>query len=589
MSNLNRHVKVCRGRKILVCPYCAEQFTNHRDEINHINSTHKPKNSWQFRKVFEGVDKFEDFSHITSENEINDIKDRQYVTKEEGAIKSIFKYFKKQTFLHEALGRKELSQVKELLVHLYSKDDNLTLNGHADTIISKVDVDGCKIHDTGYLSTRAFRITCLKDIDHALLSFQDDLLLNAINFEKKGSGWSISHIRFLEFIVCRGQPIRGGGGSEDLALIDDRVGVEILGAYNGKGIRYIEDDDGECLMSAIIYGLHAGEVKRKFIGQVLFNEYVQNGDKLKNEFKANYDWSGMRFPSALSDLKRFETNNPELNVIFHVYSHNHSFSEKYRTPVQNVPNPLAAVHVNLVLAPYERASDLTIKHHWFVVDDFSKFMDKRYTKTSTGQGNASISGAISCNNCGKRYGKKNATKLAIHQLECITAPVTQIKMPEQGSCVMFNKPTNIYRQRFNMYFDVETLHCKMSRCCMECNFLISKTHCPKEKRKIARKCKKKGHHVVSNVDCKHCAILKMSLIRDIHNKCNTKNSKYQCKKIIDGNDVCEVCDKECGKILEKNTCSPDCGISGVCEDGCSKRDRCEHSYEQQKARLDAAM
>ena len=81
----------------------------------------------------------------------------------------------------------------------------------------------------------------------------------------------------------------------------------------------------------------------------------------------------------------------------------------------------------------------------------------------------------------------------------------------------------------------------------------------------------------------------MSLIRDIHNKCNTKNSKYQCKKIIDGNEICEVCDIECGKILVQNTCSPNCGLTGVCEDGCSKRDRCEHSYEQQKARLDAAM
>lgn len=482
-GNLNRHLKTCKGKKIIVCVYCAEQFTSHADEIKHINLTHKPKNSWQFRKVFEGLDKFEDFSHLTSENEIKSTKDKQNVMKEEGAIKSIFKYFKKQTFLHEALCKSELTQAKELLVHLYSKSDNLFVYGHADTILSKVDTDGQKIFDTGYLMSRSTNISSLQDIDRALLSFQDDLLLNALNFEKRGSGWTVSHVRFLEFTVCRSVTRGGGGREEDLALLENRVGVEILGAFNGKGIRYIEDEEEECLMSAILFGLHGGELKSKFTSQVLYNEYLLKADRIKADFQHKYNWQGMRFPSALCDLKQFEKNNPNLNVIFHVYSHNHNFSEKYRTPLKQIPNPLQAIHVNLVLAPYERSSDLSIKHHWFVVEDYSRFMDKRYTKTATGMGNASFSGALSCNNCGKRFGKKNAMKFTTHQLECITSSVTDVKMPLEGSSVTFNKPGNIYRNRFSLFFDVETLHSKMLNCCMECNFLISKTHCLKTKKK----------------------------------------------------------------------------------------------------------
>lgn len=111
----------------------------------------------------------------------------------------------------------------------------------------------------------------------------------------------------------------------------------------------------------------------------------------------------------------------------------------------------------------------------------------------------------------------------------------------------------------------------------------------KNKKKIARKCKKRGHAVINNVDCKHCVVLKMSLIRDIHDKCNTKKSKFNCKKKFPNTNACSVCEIECEKILKSETCNPGCGMAGMCEDGCSKRDRCEHSYEKQKSRLDAAM
>ena len=180
------------------------------------------------------------------------------------------------------------------------------------------------------------------------------------------------------------RPSIPGGGSGGLgrpraaSKLDDKIGVEICGLYNRRGLRVVQDDSGECLKSAIIYSLEKDAIRKNHKTMHEINKYCYDGVKMKEQYGYKYDWSCMDFPSSVYDLITFQENNINLNICFHVHTASHGFAERYRTRIESLLDPKSAKHVHLVLAPYERYSDKAIFHHWLIVDDFNKFQDTRY-------------------------------------------------------------------------------------------------------------------------------------------------------------------------------------------------------------------
>ena len=121
-----------------------------------------------------------------------------------------------------------------------------------------------------------------------------------------------------------------------------------------------------------------------YIIQVMLNEYLADGANIKRDYAKRVNWTGMDFPSGIFDLKIFESINPQLNLIFHVYTHNYSFAERYRTPPERVHDLKTAKHVHLILAPYEERLSLRITHHWY--DEFILLYGLAFTILSNDSG-----------------------------------------------------------------------------------------------------------------------------------------------------------------------------------------------------------
>ena len=210
----------------------------------------------------------------------------------------------------------------------------------------------------------------------------NDLYQNALTVNDKGSGWSIHHIRSMEVYLAR-STLRGGGcvgrgRPKGESKLGDAIGVDICGVYNRRGLRSIQDYSGECLKSSIIYSLEKERIRALHKTRVQFNEYVLEGERMKLDYGEKYNWEGMEYPSSVYDLITFQENNYSLNICFHVHTITHDFAERYRTASEKLVDAGSAKHIHLVLAPYERYSDMSILHHWLVVDDFSKFQTVRY-------------------------------------------------------------------------------------------------------------------------------------------------------------------------------------------------------------------
>ena len=414
-------------------------------------------------------------------------------------------------------------------------------------------------------------------MNSSINSIINDLYQNALTVNDKGSGWSIHHIRSMEVYLVR-STLRGGGDvsrgrPKGNSRLGDSIGPAICGTYNSKGLRAIQDYSGECLKSSIIYSLEKEHIRRSHKTRVQFNEYAFDGERMKADYGQKYNWDGMEYPSSVYDLITFQENNYGLNICFHVHTITHDFAERYRTASEKLVDPESAKHIHLVLAPYEKYSDMSIYHHWIVVDDFTKFQTVRYFGTRTGKSNATYSGTISCNRCYRKFGKDNNEALYRHEQTCEGVGRPNINMPAPGSKESFSKYGRCYRKRFAAFFDLETYHTELPDLCMECD--ISHQHADNEfdRKQIIERCVAMNHIRIRKSGCKKCEIISKSKMRIVRETCkhNTpdcgKWQQYECCENKSPSSMeCASCYEKMRVINDSTKCDKDC--VGVCTKVC---------------------
>eukprot|EP00873_Tetraselmis_striata_P036331 jgi/Tetstr1/456595/TSEL_004129.t1 len=110
-----------------------------------------------------------------------------------------------------------------------------------------------------------------------------------------GSGWTFAGIRGLQ-VNANGFRVRTGTGHVPLPKPYDNSRSGLINIQN--------DDDDLCFKYCIIAALHLPATKPTRI-----DYYVAR--KNQRLYDA-YDWTGVKFPTAVKDVRRFEANNPEL-------------------------------------------------------------------------------------------------------------------------------------------------------------------------------------------------------------------------------------------------------------------------------------
>ena len=189
-----------------------------------------------------------------------------------------------------------------------------------------------------------------------------------------------------------------------------------------KAIINPQNDDEECFKWAVITALEWTEIKSH-------SERMSNLKK----FVDNYDWSGLRFPVSIKDIREFEIeNNISINILVvegrDIYIHRKT---NYRP--EAMPGCKSDIEINLLMI-----SENGIQHYT-AIKSLSRLLSSSNSKHKCKQ--------YFCNNCLQGF----------TQEYCEDNETVRVEMPRKGSTVEFYDGQNHFRVPFIMYADFEAI------------------------------------------------------------------------------------------------------------------------------------
>ena len=150
-------------------------------------------------------------------------------------------------------------------------------------------------------TTAAFRTSpqtlCSMDDDADFVEMQRDLASQLDRFTNQGSGWSLDSVSSFIVNISLYRPLSPGS-----SYIESPVFIK-----NKRAVVNVENNnDNECFKWAVLSAL-----------------YPSSGDprtlKQYKKFEHKFNWTGLRFPLPLNQIRRFENNNQSLTVNVYIY------------------------------------------------------------------------------------------------------------------------------------------------------------------------------------------------------------------------------------------------------------------------------
>ena len=188
-----------------------------------------------------------------------------------------------------------------------------------------------------------------------------------------------------------------------------------------KAIINPQNDDEECFKWAVIVALRWTDIK-------------SHPERISNlrEFSSDYDWSGLKFPVLIKDIKIFEMNNDiSVNVL--------SVEDKDVYICRN--SRKAPQEINLMLIS---EGD---RWHYTVIESLSRLVAGKNSKHDHKQ--------YFCTNCLQGYIQELSRDQ--HYGYCIDNEMVRVEIPSKGSTIEFYDGQNQFKVPFMMYADFESI------------------------------------------------------------------------------------------------------------------------------------
>ena len=194
------------------------------------------------------------------------------------------------------------------------------------------------------------------------------------------------------------------------------------------------ENDQECFKWAIIAGLH-------------YKEIGKNPQRISNlrKFEDQYNWSGLKFPLSIDQIKKFEKNNPNIAVnVFYIVQN------KEEVNILQTSNYKAkrSKEVNLLLITEDELN------HYVAITSLSRLLSSMK--------NNHQHKLYFCINCMNSFNTEE--KRDNHVEYCRDHDSVKIKMPnEKNKWLKFKDGYKQFKVPFVMYFDTECILEKMSK------------------------------------------------------------------------------------------------------------------------------
>ena len=289
-----------------------------------------------------------------------------------------------------------VSQVVNSINREVSRALGLKKPNHAIRI--HVNVSGAFEKGTGEKATFFYNINkiihSLADLDVFLLRIgvqaADPIFYRGSN--STGSGWVFQGVSGFRI------------GVSHYEIRTARGWVELPKAYQNpkKGLVNIQNEDDRCFQHCIVAALHPPNNKPTRVDYYL-------SKKVRENILPLYDWSGVKFPSSVLDVRRFEKNN---GIAINVFT----LDEEIGVRPNSISDLDAPTTINLLL----------YKKHWILISNLDRLINS--------------GGGTSMHHCPRcLHGFRSKDNLARHLECCSLFKPCKVKMPvESRTAVKFN-------------------------------------------------------------------------------------------------------------------------------------------------------
>ena len=253
---------------------------------------------------------------------------------------------------------------------------------------------------------------------------------NVSKFQKNGSGWRLKRIIGLDISVSKFTPLAGLGYSALPPFVSKKKTV-----INIKNERCERDDENcdcqKCSESKMCF---------KWAATRALNVTKKKSERVTKELREQskkYDWTGVSFPTKMSDVSVWENRN---NVRVHVFGYDEYEKGIYTIRIGELTNPSETICL------YLHDDD-----HFCVVRDLSRLISSQINKRDHGKD--------ICLRClcffDRGDGSDKISPLERHKEYCDNVDFCRPLYPKPGSVVRFKNYERTKNLAFAVYADFE--------------------------------------------------------------------------------------------------------------------------------------
>ena len=228
------------------------------------------------------------------------------------------------------------------------------------------------------------------------------------NFQQSGSNWVFVKVNQLQIHMADWKPISGSSYIPLPARIK-----------NKKAVINIKNEDNQCFKWCVARAL---------------NPVEKNSERITKELREQskrLDWSGLKFPVDLKQIKIFEKNNPDIAINVFGYE-----GEVYPLKISKIK---IKINIDLLLISDEE------KQHYSLIKSLSRLIRSKLTKH--------CETVDICRSCLNHFPDKK--KLKNHEEYCFQNETVKIEMPPEGRAISFMHHNRAIKVPFVIYADFE--------------------------------------------------------------------------------------------------------------------------------------
>ncbi|KAF4529586.1 hypothetical protein B566_EDAN016543 [Ephemera danica] len=202
-----------------------------------------------------------------------------------------------------------------------------------------------------------------------------------------GSGCKLSSIEKLQVRTSKNNPLRASSYLQLPDFISRRLAI--INPYNV--------DDHECFKWSVCASIYKGPHPER-TGKLL--PYVQR-----------FDWTDVKFPSSIEDVRKFECNNPTVSINIYALSTNDKLPEVF--PIK-VAEREKNHHIDLLVLENGK------NRHYTYFKNFDRLLSSQLTNYN--------GVTLICKRCLSHHYSEEA--LPIHKKHCSKFPIARIELPQ---------------------------------------------------------------------------------------------------------------------------------------------------------------